>query len=465
MNAVASFAKTALVLVGLWGVLAIVGLVGGVVPLGGAPPAAAPADAGVADASVPTDAGAEPDAGTSVVDAATIAPIALSPALPRARVCPEPALAPSLAVVDVLGSPTPEIVIGCGASWEIVGRAGDGRWMRVAHVNAPPTADRSPLAAAARAIDADADGDLDTWLPFARIGAGGATAGGGVFVLTRGQSGALEAPRSLAPIAAVALEPIVLGSGAGVVALDRGSPLARAPSEAWVFALGASPSRVAAPHAGTNATGLGVVDIDRDGKLDVIVASGDDSRIDLLYGDEPARFARSRTLSAPGASEVVIGDLDGDGAPDALIVGATVSRLLARPGQDPSLVAIDGAPADLRDAAIADVDRDGHADVVGWSHPRLVVLAGRADATFETRTVIELAPGEIGPRRHALADLDGDGAPEIVLLAVSQDGATRMLDLVIVPASERGAIRTEPAAPLPDAPLVLTIDLPDPNAP
>ena len=48
---------------------------------------------------------------------------------------------------------------------------------------------------------------------------------------------------------------------------------------------------------------------------------------------------------------------------------------------------------------------------------------------------------------------------------VGDEAGTRMLDLVVVPSSERGLVRTAAAAPLPDAPLSLTIALPDPNAP
>ncbi len=475
MSAAASFGKTTLVLLGLWAVLAAVGLASGVIPLparGGSAGDAAPgasADAGgptLPDGGAGEDAGGEPlpDAGVTIaVEAAP--PVHTGPALPRSRVCAEPALAPSLAVADVLGDAQPELVVGCGASWEVIGRGPGGAWMRVAHVATPAIAsDRSPLASGAAAIDVDADGDLDTLLPLARVGAGGSTAGGGLYVLTRGASGALEAPRSLAPIAAVSIAAITLAAGAGVVVLDRANPFAREPSEAWVFALGASPSRVASPRGGVGATGLGVVDLDRDGRQDLLIASSDDSRLDILYGDEAGHFARTRTLSSPSATEVAVGDLDGDGAPDALVVGATVSRLLSRTEGEPALAAIEGAPA-LRDAQILDVDHDGRADVVGWSHPRLVVLAGLGDGAYETRTLFELAGGEVGPRRQVVADLDGDGAAEVVLLASGEDGGTRMLDLVVVPSSERGLVRTELARPMPDAPLWLDLTLPDPNAP
>ncbi len=473
MSAALSFGKTTLVLVGLWAGLAIVGVVAGVIPLhvGTSDPTASEAPA--ADAGIESDAAMIEDAGAEIADAGVPSTVAVppppsapvGPALSRFRVCAEPTLAPSLAVVDAIGDAHPEVIVGCGASWEILGRAADGTWMRVAHVTAPAMAgDRAPLASAAGAIDVDGDGDLDTLFPLARVGAGGSTSGGGLFVLTRATSGALEAPRSLAPIAAVAVAAITLGSGPGLIALDRANPFAREPSEAWVFTLGAAPARVASPRAATDATGLGVLDLDRDGKLDVLVASSAESRVDILYGDDASHFSRSRTLSVPSATDIAIGDLDADGAPDAVIVGATVSRLLARAAADPTLAPIEGAP-ELRDVAVLDVDRDGHADIVGWSHPGLVVLAGRADGTFETRTLFELASGEIGPRRHVVADLDGDGAAEVVLLAVGQDGATRMLDLVVVPSSERGLVRTQEARPLADAPLMLTIALPDPNAP
>ncbi|MFO0681170.1 MAG: VCBS repeat-containing protein [Sandaracinus sp.] len=476
MSALASFGKTTLVLVGLWAVLAVIGLAMGVVPLPGhdAAASAGATDGGVEtpEAGIDADAGPPSDAGEAVADAGVegtstppSAPTPSGPMLPRARVCAEPSLPPSLALVDAVGDARPEIVVGCGPSWELVGIGPSGALVRVAHVTAPEVSgERSALTSRAAGVDVDGDGDLDTVLPFARVGAGGATSGGGLFVLARAASGALEAPRSLAPIAAVAAAPIVLGSGPGMVALDRENPFARAPSEAWMFSLGASAGRVASPRVAVSATGLGVVDLDRDGHEDVVAAASEDSRLDVLYGDAASRFTRTRTLSIPSASEVVIGDLDGDGANDALVVGVGLSMLLAHADAELAATPIEDAP-ELRDAAIVNVDADPRAEIVGWSHPRLVVLDPQEDGSYEPTTLFELAGGEVGPRRHVIADVDGDGAPEVVLLVVGDEAGTRMLDLVVVPSSERGLVRTATAAPLPDAPLSLTIALPDPNAP
>lgn len=486
MNALASFGRTAAVLLSLWAALLLVGVIAGVVPpregLGSElalrwfGDAAAAADGGVLDGSVP-DGGEVLDAGVPADGAVPLdagAPLAIEPpplaptpgtALARHRVCPEPTGAPSLAVVDALGDGRLEIVVGCGSEWQILGRTNDGGLMRVARITPPTTsADRSGLASTAIALDVDGDARLDLALPYARIGPGGATSGGGLFVLGRRPSGAPGDARSLAPIAAVALAPIVLPTGPGLVALDRANPFARLPSEAWVFGLGAAPARITSGRAGTGATDLGVVDLDRDGTLDILVASSDESRLDVLYGDALSRFTRTRTLAVPSAAAISIGDLDGDGAPDVVVQGAGLSRVLARSGE-PVVEPIAAAPPDLRDVEIVDTDGDGHPEIVGWSHPRLTVLAARADGTYEARTLAELGEGEIGPRRHLLVDVDADGARELLLLVVGTDGTERSLDLVIVPSTERGTIRTEPARPIEDAPLSLSITLPDPNAP
>ncbi len=490
MNALASFGKTAAVLISLWVALALVGLITRVVPpreglgaelaiqwFGDAPEepdADTSLDGSVADggdvdgsqaedaAQGRLDAGAPPAIEPPAIEPPPRAP---GPALARHRVCAEPAGAPSLAVIDALGDERTEIVVGCGSEWQIFGRTAEGALMRVARIT-PPAAplERTGLASAAIALDIDGDGRLDLALPYARVGPGGATSGGGLFVLARRPSGAPGDARSLAPIAAVALAPIVLPTGPGLVALDRANPFARLPSEAWVFGLGAAPARIASVRAGTGATGLAVVDLDRDGMLDVVVASSDDSRVDILYGDSLARFTRRRTLSVPSAAALSVGDVDGDGAPDVVVQGAGLTRILARTG-DPVAEPIVGAPPDLRDVEIVDTDGDGRPEIVGWSHPRLTVLAPRADGTYEAQTLAELGEGEVGPRRQLLVDLNGDGAREIVLLVVGTDGAERSLDLVIVPSTERGTIRTEAARPIPDAPLALTIVLPDPNAP
>lgn len=474
VEAVRATLRTLGVLLGLWAVLAIVGLVAGVIPglpwsqeaAGG--PEAEGSDAGTADAdaAIEDDAGplVEADAGTADVDGGP-------PPLPRIRrdrwvVCPEPAIAPSLAALDLVGDTRAELVVGCGDRWEVLAIR-DGAPVRIARVDAPPVdAESSGGTGPAIAIDFDGDDTRDLVLPFARYGAGGATRGGGLYVLPRDRFGGFDAPRALAPVAAIAVAAgaIDAESATDLAVVNLANPFAHVPSEVWVFTGGASPARRAVLRTGPGADGLALVDLDLDDRLDAIVTTADEPRVDVFFGNGAGIFPRTRSLAIPSAAAVVSGDVDGDGHADAIVEAAGLVIVRARSGSDVEATRVDAAPATLRGIEALDLDGDANVEIVAWDHPRVIVIDVGAEAT-ETRTLLELGSGEFGPRRQRFADLDGEGAPELALLGVSAIDGTRTLELVIVPGSERGALDVGDRRDVEDAPLQLRVPLPDAQAP
>ncbi|UJR80875.1 FG-GAP repeat domain-containing protein [Sandaracinus amylolyticus] len=477
MKAVRATLQTLAVLLGLWVVLAVVGLVAGVLPipgLGGGATSETPAesaDAGVAE----VDAASEVDAAALDVDASVATdagpPVPEVPRFRRDRwiVCPEPAIAPSLAAIDLIGDAHAELAVGCGDRWEIIAIQNDLP-VRVARVDAPASdAESAPMAGAALAADFDADGARDLVLPLAFYGAGSATRGGGLYVVPRDRFGGFENPRVLAPIAAVGVVAGLVDEGDAIdlAVVHRANPFARLPSEVWVFAGGASPARRAVLRTAVGAQSAGLVDLDRDGKLDVIVTSPDEGRADVFFGSGTGPFPRHHTLTIPGASGVAIGDVDGDGANDALIEASGIVLVRARRASEGELevTRIDAAPASAREVTTAQLDDDPAAEIVAWDHPRLVVIDTNAEGAFEALTRIELGPGELGPRRHVLADVDGDATPELVLLGVSAIDGVRSLELVVVPSAERGVVDVGDRRDVIDAPLLLRVPLPDAQAP
>jgi hypothetical protein len=462
------------VLLGIWFALALTALLLGEMPVEtdrGTPPRESD-DAGtyIADAGSIQDAGSyELDAGEAeiIVDAGTASP-RLRPH--RWIVCPEPAIAPSLMGIDLIGDGRTELVVGCGDRWEVFSIR-EGTPIRVARVDTPP-GEGDPNAGPAIAVDFDGDERRDLVLPLARYGAGGATRGGGLFVVPRDRFGGFDPPRALAPIAAVAIAAgaIISQSPRDLAVIHQANPFARLPSEVWVFAGGSSPSRRSVLRTGVGASGLGLGDLNLDGKLDIIVSSSDDARVDIFAGDGSGSFPHRQTLSVVGATNIVVGDTDGDGSSDAVIEASGIALIPARRAQEGELEAmrIESAPSNIRGVALAQLDSDPEMEIIGWDSPRLLAFE-RIGETWESRVRIELGratdgTAELGARRHLVTDIDGDGNADVVLLGVSAIDGPRMLELVFIPGLERGVVDVGERREILDAPWVLRVPLPEAQA-
>lgn len=457
--------RTLGILLALWTILAVVGLIAGVIPLDGFGGAAVSApeapDAGVTEADAGAalaDAGTPPgDAGPSI-EADPEIPPARSITAPRWIVCAGTE-EPSLSAVQLFGDERPELVIGCGDRWEVVAMAAD-KPARVATFTAPgaPAGQRTRTGAAASG-DVDGDGHADLVLPLAFETEQGATRGGGLFWIPKDERGGIREPVALAPIAAVSarVAPLDGRDGAEVVAMNRANALAQLPSEAWIFGGGSAPARRATIPAGLAGVRVEVGDLDRDGHADVVTLGRD--RVGLGFGDGQGAFARTHSFTLEGAREIALGDVDGDGGVDLAVLGAELRWIPAGPlaAMDPREVA--GAPAGLRGLSTGDVDGDGKLDFIGWDHPRLVVLRQADDATFQLEPALTLTGDALGPRRHLLLDADADGrADDLVLLGTSAEGAIELV--IALDALEGGELAPGEATPLPDAPLMLRAALP-----
>jgi hypothetical protein len=184
-------------------------------------------------------------------------------------------------------------------------------------------------------------------------------------------------------------------------------------------------------------------DVDRDGDPDLVVASGGNEFFDdapallprLYLNDGRGGFARREDLLPAGLHEnwgtVAVGDLDGDGAPDLFLGGRVVSR---RYGATPRSVLLrnDGrgrfadvtgavAPALARagmvaEARFVDVDADGRQDLVvagEWMPVRLFRNDGRR--LVEATGAAGFTGTEGWWQSVTVADVDGNGAPDLVL--------------------------------------------------
>lgn len=471
------------VLVGLWVILAVVGILTGAVPIEGLRPQvslgdepeepAAPTDAGLEVAETEGDAGAEELAAAPVDAGVAEAPAAVQEAgeepeaeadeateATRWAVCAASDAEPSLAIEDVFGDARPEVVVGCPNGWHVLGLTSRGpQRIAVFSVGPAPAEQRARVGQAAFG-DVDGDSHLDLVLPLAHESAAGATRGGGLWWVPRDGFGGIREPVGLAPIAAVevAIAPLDASAGAEIVAMNRTNALAQLPSEAWVFGGGAAPARTAALVLGLGGASVRIGDLDRDGQSDVVALSR--GRVDLHFGDGTG-FPRSHRFDLAGAREIALGDVDGDGGGDLVVLGDGLRWIRAGSLEGMEPRGVDGVPATLRGLQVLDVSGDGKVDLVGWDHPRLVVLEHTGEVDFVPRDALTLEGGPFGPRRHRVVDLDRDGAHDDVAMLGSTADEGAALELLLVTDALEGAAITPAGEPrdVPNAPLVLRAHL------
>lgn len=181
-------------------------------------------------------------------------------------------------------------------------------------------------------------------------------------------------------------------------------------------------------------TELALADLDGDGKLDLAIGNHDSYGVTLLLGDGSGGFARApnsplvmKQGKDPHTHGLEAGDLNGDGKIDLV-------TFTSQPDDDASVMLGDGrggfAPAPGSPfalgpgpypGALADLDRDGHLDIVGTSTDR-----GRSELASTRALTILFADGKGGYRSSlaplrtaypwfvAVGDLNGDAKADLV---------------------------------------------------
>jgi Bacterial Ig-like domain (group 3)/FG-GAP-like repeat len=183
-----------------------------------------------------------------------------------------------------------------------------------------------------------------------------------------------------------------------------------------------------------DASSLAVVDVNRDGKPDLLVTipSSGDVAVLLGNGDGTFQSAVSYATGGPSATWVSVSDLNGDGKPD-LVVGNqwqtqnalnTLGVLLGNGDgtfQPAVSYVLNGGPSPIA-ISLGDLNGDGKPDIIvsegvpagGFLGPASVdVLLGNGDGTF--KSAVTYNAGGRGPGGVVLADVNGDGTPDVVV--------------------------------------------------
>lgn len=174
----------------------------------------------------------------------------------------------------------------------------------------------------------------------------------------------------------------------------------------------------------SGAFGVEAVDIDHDGDVDVIGVAESARKVTIWYNDgqDPPSFTEDVIATVyVAAAAVVATDFNNDGLLDLVVSAGTITGKLTaflNEGGSPATWTtqlIDNQWGEAWEIGVADVDSDGNMDVVGTSLSQDSVVWWRNDGATPigwTRLTVDNAFDAAHSARGA--DLDGDGHTDIV---------------------------------------------------
>ena len=182
------------------------------------------------------------------------------------------------------------------------------------------------------------------------------------------------------------------------------------------------------------------IDVNNDGLHDLFLHFANADRIDLYLsggagGESFLPFALNFAVDNP--QRVVAGDVNGDGKTDfiaasqanaAAVVNLTVYLANDAGGFSPGFTAGVSITTNLNALALVDANGDGALDLIVGGIPKL--FSGIGDGSFK----LEGDLVDLGRRFLGYADLDGDGADEL-LVTRSRGGTSSNIDPYILKAS------------------------------
>ncbi|HYJ88895.1 MAG TPA: VCBS repeat-containing protein [Pyrinomonadaceae bacterium] len=233
---------------------------------------------------------------------------------------------------------------------------------------------------------------------------------------------------------------MLLGDGKGALALAPNSPIVMKQGQQ--------------PHT----HGLGLGDLNGDGKLDLATVNSTDNDVSVAFGDGRGGFARAPATFAVGPSPypMALGDVNGDGHLDIIATATATGPLRAQQlpfSRALTLLLNDGRGSfrvshiPLRtgepwSVAIGDVNGDKHRDLVVTHHDmaNLTVLSGDSRGAF---TEVSGSPFDFGHNAFpvTLADVNHDGKQDVI--TASGEGVSMMLG------DGRGSFKRSPSLTFP----------------
>lgn len=224
------------------------------------------------------------------------------------------------------------------------------------------------------------------------------------------------------------------------------------------------------PSGAYDADAVAVGDLNRDGKLDLVVANfcqsnncdqGNNGQIRVLLGNGDGTFgvAHDYATKGFGSASVAIHDLNGDGNPDVVVAnqcstsdckgGGSLSILLGN--GDGTLQPAQTYPSGAyisSSVAIADFNKDGNLDLAVTSRCQddscrmgaVSVLLGNGKGSFQPAQIFP--SGGYYTNSVAIADFNLDGNPDLALTSQCQDSTCQNGSLSVLLGNGNGTFQS-----------------------
>jgi hypothetical protein len=213
------------------------------------------------------------------------------------------------------------------------------------------------------------------------------------------------------------------------------------------------------PAGGTMPGSVALADFNGDGKLDIAVSNFSSNTISVFLnkGDGTLQdpIVSPVQITAVGLGPLAVGDFNRDGKPDLVV--ATIAGLQA------DIVLLGNGDGTFRQLApipnsfgffharVADLNGDGHQDLVTGDNGNISVFLGKGDGTFSAAALLPTASFPGAYLGIVIGDFNGDKKLDIVASDIGSSGqpGAETGSLVFYAGKGDGTFQTPTVVPLP----------------